>query len=92
MRFMIQIELPAEYENPVVRKPNFENDLTRLYLTVGARSAYSKINSDGRRVDAIVVDIDEVHQLKAKAKLIFDFLNVRPTFLPETATKDHFGF
>ncbi len=92
MRSLMQIEHPAEGENPVVRKPDFENDLTRLYLAVGARSAYSKINSDGRRVDAIVVEIDDVHELKPKAKLIFDFLKVRPMFLPETATKDHFGF
>ena len=92
MRFLIKIELPTEVENPVVRKPNFENDLTRLYLTVGAQSAYSKIDSDGRRVDVIVVEIDDVRELKTRAKLIFDFLEVRPTFLPETATKDQFGF
>jgi hypothetical protein len=92
MRFLIKIEIPTESENPAAGKPDFENDLTRLYLALGAQSAYSDTDATGRRSDAIVVEIDDVRELKPKAKLIFDFLKVRPTFLPETANKDHFGF
>jgi len=92
MRFLIKIELPAESENPVAGKPDFENDLTHLYLALGAQSAYSDTDAAGRRTDAIVVEIDDVRELKPKAKMIFDLLKVRPTFLPETTIKDHFGF
>lgn len=92
MRFLIKIELPTESENPVAGNPDFENDLTRLYLALGAQSAYSDTDAAGRRIDAIVVEIGDASELKPKAKMIFDFLKVRPTFLPETTTKDHFGF
>lgn len=89
MRFLMRIELPAE--SAAVGDPDFENALTRVYLAAGARSAYSD-TVDGRRTDLIVIEIENVGELTPKAKLVFDFLKVRPIFLPETGTKDHFGF
>ena len=90
MRLIMQIAVPTKEENPVVGMPDFENALTRVYLAAGAQSAYSDI-VDGRRIDIIVVEVDDLGQLTPTAKLVFDFLKVRPTFLPETAAKDHFG-
>lgn len=89
MRFLMRIELPAE--GVAVGDPDFENALTKVYLAAGAQSAYSD-TVDGRRTDLVVVEIEDVRELTPRAKLVFDFLKVRPIFLPETDTKDHFGF
>lgn len=91
MRFLFHIELPTEQENSGIGTPGFENQLTRVYLAAGARSAYSNCVA-GRRTDIIVVEIDDVCELTPRAKTIFEFLNVRPTILPETDAKDSFGF
>jgi hypothetical protein len=90
MRLIMQIAFPTKEENSVVGMPDFENAVTRVYLAAGAQSAYSDI-VDGRRTDVIVVEIDDLGELTPKAKLVFDFLKVRPTFLPEAVAKDHFG-
>lgn len=91
MRFLFHIELPTVQENPDIGGPDFESQLTRIYLAAGAQSAYSS-STDGRRIDVIVVEIDDVRELTPRAKTIFEFLNVRPTILPETNAKDSFGF
>ncbi|HVW73120.1 MAG TPA: hypothetical protein VHC39_05750 [Rhizomicrobium sp.] len=91
MRFLMRIELPTQQEKPAIGSPGFEDQLTRVYLAAGARSAYSNC-VDGRRTDVIVIEVEDIRELTPRAKLIFEFLNVRPTILPETGNADHFGF
>lgn len=90
MRLIMRIELPTKEENPIIGIANFENELTRVYLAAGAQSAYSDM-VDGRRTDVIVLEIENLRELAPKAKLVFDFLKVRPSFLPETGAGDQFG-
>ena len=92
MRFVIKIDIPATTPCAVANKSDFENELTRLYLAVGAQSAYTRINEDGSRTDAVVVEISDARELEPKAKMIFELLNVRPKFMLETNNKGDFGF
>lgn len=94
MRFLIKIDIPpANMTNcRATEGPDFENELTRLYLAVGALSAYTRINEDGSRTDAVVVEISHAQELNPKAKMIFELLNVRPRFMLETDKKGAFGF
>ena len=92
MRFLIKIDIPSQGKCAGVGAPDFENELTRLYLAVGAQSAYTRISDKGTRTDAIVVEISDVRELEPTAKMIFGLLNVRPVFMLETARKDDFGF
>jgi hypothetical protein len=92
MRFLITIDIPPTATCPEPDGLDFENELTRLYLAVGAQSAYTRFGESGGRTDGIVVEISDVRELQPKAKMIFEFLNVRPRFMLETTKNDDFGF
>jgi hypothetical protein len=94
MRFLIKMDIRMSKMTRCREADgsDLENELTRLYLAVGALSAYTRINEDGSRTDAVVVEISDARELKPKAKMIFELLNVRPRFMLETDKKDAFGF
>ena len=88
MRFLIKIPIPATAENTVAG--DFDETLKQLFLKIGAQAAYSK-TEEGRRVDYVLIDIEDVTRITALAEPIFHLLQVRPEFLPEIAP-DKFGY
>ena len=70
MRFLMRIRMPTAAENPVVGDPDFEKNMRALLLKVNALSATFGV-TDGRRVDHIIVDVEDPKQLPGIAEPFF---------------------
>jgi hypothetical protein len=90
MRFLMRIVIPTAAENSVAADPGFEGRLVSLYRAVGGLEAYSR-DEKGRRVDYVLVDIADLAQITARAKRIFDVIQVKSEFLPEKPAEPLFG-
>ena len=82
MRFLMRIQMPTEVENPEMADPGFQEKMRGLLLTVNARSATFGV-TDGRRVDHIIIDVQDPAELPAIAEPFFRWLKVTPEFLHE---------
>jgi hypothetical protein len=90
MRFLMKIAIPAAADNAVVSDPQFSEKLRSLFLKLGAEATYSN-TLHGRRFEYVLVNVPDVTQITAVAKPVFDFLKVKPEFLPEVAPKPYYG-
>jgi hypothetical protein len=89
MRFMVKIPMPTAEENPIVRDPDFGRALHALYLQLGSQANYS-LSQDRRRVDFILIDV-EPGGMASVARSIFQLLQVKVEFLPETNPRKSYG-
>jgi len=90
MRFLMKVPLPTPSENLAIGEKDFDRKLRNLFTEVGALTTYSTLQ-DGRRIEWAVVDIHDPAMITPTAKFIFDFLKVKPEFLPEATPKPYFG-
>jgi len=87
MRFLMKIQMPTPAENPVMADPDFQQKMRALLLQVNALSASSGMTA-GRRVDHIIVDVDDPAKLPAIAEPFFLWLNVVPEFLRQLSGEE----
>jgi len=74
--------MPTEAENPEIANPAFNEKMRALLLQVNARSAtFGAV--EGRRVDHVVVDVENPEELPKIAEPFFRWLKVTPEFLHE---------
>jgi hypothetical protein len=90
MRFLMKIPMPTAAENPVVGEPDFEEKLRNLFTEIGGQATYATMQ-DGRRIEWVVVDIQNPALITPAAEFIFRFLKVKIEFLPEMAPKPYYG-
>jgi hypothetical protein len=91
MRLVIQVDFSTAGDDLALGEIDFENDLTRLYLGVGAQKVWSKQIATGR-VDFVLCELGGPSEITPIAKRIYDNVRVRPVFLPEKQTNSLFGF
>jgi hypothetical protein len=90
MRFLMKITLPPSTENALVDDPEFREKLRSVFMRIGAQATYSNL-IDGRRIEYVLVDIEDLSRIADKAEPVFRFLGVKPEFLPEVVPKPYYG-
>jgi hypothetical protein len=90
MRLLMKVVLPTAAENPIVVDPQFPEKLRSILLGVGAEATYSNL-VDGRRIEYVLIDIEDVSRLTSIAEPVFRLLGAKPEFLPEVVPKTYYG-
>ena len=88
MKFLVKIVMPTPAENPAVGAADFDDRMRALLKQVRAERAYFATQPDGRRVDHIIVNVEDATELPAIAAPFHAWLGVKAEFLPQMSAAD----
>ena len=86
MRFIMKVRIPMERGNEVIKDPQFGQKMGKLLAEVKAEAAYFT-TMNGQRGGYIVINMNDVSEIPAKAEPFLLWLNCdvefEPVMLPE---------